>query len=99
MANINKLLKQAQKMQEKVQREMESLVVEESVGGGMVTIRMDGQKHALSIKIDSSLMVEDEREMVEDLIVAAINQASSKVDDTLQEQLGGMAGPMGLPGF
>jgi len=99
MANINKLLKQAQKMQEKVQQEMEALVVEESVGGGMVSIRMNGQKQALSVAIDPSLLDGDEKEMLEDLIVAAVNQASGKVDETMQEKLGGMAPGMGLPGF
>jgi len=99
MANINKLLKQAQKMQEKVQQEMEALVIEESVGGGMVTIRMNGQKQVLSVAIDPSLLDGDEKEMLEDLVVAAVNQASGKVDETMQEKLGGMVPGMGLPGF
>jgi nucleoid-associated protein EbfC len=99
MPNLNKILKQAQKMQEKVQEEMESLVVEESVGGGMVTIRMNGQKQALQITVDPSLLTESEKEMLEDLLVAAFNQASGKVDETLQEKLGGLGGGMGLPGF
>ncbi len=99
MPNLNKILKQAQKMQEKVQEEMEALVVEESVGGGMVTIRMNGQKQALQITVDPSLLTESEKEMLEDLLVAAFNQASGKVDETLQEKLGGLGGGMGLPGF
>ena len=99
MPNLNKILKQAQKMQEKVQQEMEALVVEESVGGGMVTIRMNGQKQALQITVDASLLTESEKEMLEDLLVAAFNQASGKVDETLQEKLGGLGGGMGLPGF
>ncbi len=99
MPNLNKILKQAQKMQEKVQQEMDALVVEESVGGGMVTIRMNGQKQALQITVDPSLLTESEKEMLEDLLVAAFNQASGKVDETLQEKLGGLGGGMGLPGF
>lgn len=99
MANMNKLLKQAQKMQEKVQQEMEALVIEESVGGGMVTIRINGQKQVLSISIDPTLLDGEEKEMLEDLIVAAVNQASGKVDETMQEKLGGMVPGMGLPGF
>jgi DNA-binding YbaB/EbfC family protein len=99
MPNLNKLLKQAQKMQEKVQQEMEALVIEESVGGGMVTIQMNGQKQALQMTIDPSLLAESEKEMLEDLLVAAFNQATGKVDETLQEKLGGLGAGMGMPGF
>ncbi len=98
MANLNKLLKQAQKMQEQIQREMETMEVEESVGGGMVTLRMNGQKHVLRVTVDPSLLVPGEKEMLEDLLVAAVNQASQKVDDALQSRLGGLGGGLGIPG-
>ncbi len=98
MANLNKLLKQAQKMQEQLQREMETMEVEESVGGGMVTLRMNGQKHVLSVTVDPSLLAPGEKEMLEDLLVAAVNQASQKVDDVLQSRLGGLGGGLGFPG-
>lgn len=97
MTNLNKLLKQAQKMQEKVQQEMEALVVEETAGGGMVTVRMSGQKSLLQVTVDPSLLAPTEKEMLEDLVVAAVNLASAKVDEELQSRLGGLGG--GLPGF
>ena len=99
MANLNKLLKQAQKMQEKVQQEMEQLVVEDSAGGGMVLVKMSGQKLLIKVTIDPTLLVPTEREMLEDLIVAAINQCQKKVDEELQDKLGGLAGGMGIPGL
>jgi len=99
MPNLNKLLKQAQKMQEQVQKEMEELVVEESAGGGMVRVKMNGHKQVLRVTLDPSLLAPSEKEMVEDLVVAAVNQAGLKVDETLQEKLGGLGGGLGLPGM
>jgi len=99
MSNLNKILKQAQKMQAKVQEEMENLVVEDTAGGGMITVKMSGIKELLSVSIDPSLFDPEEKEMLEDLLVAAVNQASRKVDEELQSRLGGMTGGPGLPGF
>jgi nucleoid-associated protein EbfC len=97
MTNLNKLLKQAQKMQEKVQQEMETLVIEETVGGGMVSVKMSGQKLLLKTTLDPSLLAPSEKEMLEDLLVAAVNQASRRVDEELQNRLGGLGA--GLPGM
>jgi DNA-binding YbaB/EbfC family protein len=97
--NLNKMLKQAQKMQEQVQQEMAALEVEESAGGGMVVARMSGHKLLTRITVDPSLLSPSEKEMLEDLVVAAVNGASRKVDETLQERLGGMASGLGLPGM
>jgi DNA-binding YbaB/EbfC family protein len=99
MPNLNKMLKQAQKMQAKVQEEMDSLVVEETAGGGMVSVKMSGQKEVISITLDPSIIDPEDKEMLEDLVVAAVNQASRKVDEELQSRLGGLTGGMGLPGF
>jgi DNA-binding YbaB/EbfC family protein len=99
MANLNKILKQAQKMQEQIQQEMETLQVEATAGGGMVTVRMNGQKQLLSTSIDASLLSPAEKEMLEDLLVAAVNQASEKVDDALQSRMGGLGGGLGFPGM
>lgn len=99
MANLNKLLKQAQKMQEQIQQQMEGLVVEESVGGGMVTLRMNGHKHVLSVTVDPSLLAPAEKEMLEDLLVAAVNQAGGRVDEALQSSMGGMGSGLGIPGM
>lgn len=97
MTNLNKLLKQAQKMQEKVQEEMEALVVEETAGGGMVTVRMSGQKVLLKVTLDPTLLAPSEKEMLEDLLVAAVNQATRRVDEELQSRLGALGA--GLPGM
>ena len=97
MTNLNKLMKQAQKMQEKVQEEMDALVVEETAGGGMVTVRMTGQKHLIKVTLDPSLLAPSEKEMLEDLLVAAVNLATGKVDEELQSRLGGLGA--GLPGL
>lgn len=98
MANLNKLLKQAQKMQEQIQQEMEALQVEASAGGGMVTVRMSGQKQLLSVTLDPLVLAAGDKEMLEDLLVAAVNQASQNVDETLQSKMGGLGG-LGLPGM
>ncbi len=99
MANLNKLLKQAQKMQEQIQQEMETLQVETSAGGGMVTVKMGGQKNLIAVSIDPSLLAPGEKEMLEDLLVAAVNLASQKIDETLQSKMGGLGGGLGFPGM
>jgi len=99
MPNLNKLLKQAQKMQEKVQQEMKALTVEASSGGGMVSVRMNGQKSVLSVRIAPSLLAPSEKEMLEDLVAAAVNAAGTRVDEELQSRLGGLGAGLGLPGI
>ncbi|NJL27644.1 MAG: YbaB/EbfC family nucleoid-associated protein [Thermoanaerobaculia bacterium] len=89
--NMNKLLKQAQEMQEKLQRELGDTFVEASVGGGIVSVKMDGHKHLVSIKIDPEAVDADDTGMLEDLIVAAVNEASRKMDETLRHKVGSMA--------
>ncbi len=99
MANLNKLLKEAQKMQEKIQEEIKALEIETSSGGGMVTVKMSGEKKIISLKIDPSIISVEEKEMLEDLIVAAINEASMRVDEAIESKVGGMTKGLGLPGF
>lgn len=99
MANLNKLLKQAQKMQEQIQQEMDALQVEATAGGGMVTVRMSGQKQLLSVSLDPTLLAPGEKEMLEDLLVAAVNLATQKVDEALQSKMGGLGGGLGFPGM
>ena len=89
---LDNLLKQAQKMQEKLQGEMTELQVEASSGGGAVGVVMDGSKRLLSISIDAEAVDPEEIEMLQDLILAAVNEAGRKVDEALGEQLGGLAG-------
>lgn len=99
MKNIGKMMKQAQKMQEQLQRTMEEMEVEGSAGGGMVTARVNGQKQLLDIKIDPEVVDPEDVEMLQDLVVAAINDAARKVEDELQEQLKGLTGGLPLPGL
>lgn len=94
--NIRQLMKQAQQMQETMQREMAGLEVDASVGGGMVTVKMNGHKQLLAINLDPEVLDPEEASMTQDLVLAAVNEAGRKVDDALQSKLGGMPG--GLPG-
>jgi DNA-binding YbaB/EbfC family protein len=96
--NIQKLMKQAQQMQERVQREMAELVVEASAGGGMVTVRMTGHKQVVGVAIDREVVDPEDPGMLGDLVMAAVNEAGRKVDETLQSKLGAMTGA-GLPGL
>jgi hypothetical protein len=95
--NIRQLMKQAQEMQDKLQRELADTVVEASVGGGVVSVKMSGQKQLLSIDLDPEVIDPEDPEILQDLVIAAVNEASRKVDDHLSEKLGGMA--PGIPGL
>jgi len=93
--NMQKMMQQAQQMQQKLQEEIALIRVEASTGGGMVTVKMDGQKQALSVGIEQEAM--EDREMLEDMIRAAFNEATKRVDEESQGKMGGMLGGMGLP--
>ena len=93
--NMQQMMQQAQRMQEKLQEEISHVKVEATAGGGMVTVQMDGQKNLLSVKIDPE--VAGDVEMLQDLIVAAASEAIKKVDDEIKQKMGGMLGGMGLP--
>ncbi len=97
MSNMQKLMKQAQQMQDRLQKELAVTVVEASVGGGMVSVRMNGHKQLVSVKIEAEAMDKDDTSMLEDLIVAAVNEAGRKVDETMQGRMGSLAA--GLPGL
>ncbi|HUF77428.1 MAG TPA: YbaB/EbfC family nucleoid-associated protein, partial [Thermoanaerobaculia bacterium] len=87
-------------MQERMRRELAELVVEASVGGGMVTVEMSGHKQVVSVKIDPEALDPGDPSLAEDLVRAAYNEAARKVDEALQERLGSMtAGIPGLPDF
>jgi len=94
---LNQIMKQAQAMQEKFKKQMEELTVEATAGGGMVSVRMSGNKSVLGVTIDPEVVDKDDVEMLQDLVTAAVNEASRKVDEEAQQQLGSMAG--GLPGL
>ncbi len=99
MKNIEKLFKEAQKAQEEMQRQMESLEVEASSGGGMVSVKMNGAKHLLEVKIDPEAIKSGDVEMLQDLVVAAVNEASRRVDEEMSNQIQNLMGGLKLPGF
>jgi nucleoid-associated protein EbfC len=93
--NMQAMMKQAQQMQERMQQEIAQIRVEASAGGGMVTVKMDGQKNLLGVKIDPE--VAGDVEMLQDMVLAACNEAVKKVDDETKQKMGGLLGGMGLP--
>ncbi len=95
--NIRQLMKQAQQMQERMQRELNELQVEASVGGGMVSVTMNGKKQLVAVKLDPEVIDSQDPGMLEDLILAAVNEASRQVDEALQGKMGSLAS--GLPGM
>jgi DNA-binding YbaB/EbfC family protein len=97
--NLQDLVSQAKRQYETLQKKMEETVVEGSSGGGTVTVKMDGRKQVLSIRIDPEAVNSDDLEMLQDLITAAVNGAGRKVDEAMQSTMGGMLGGMGIPGL
>ncbi len=97
--NIQKMMRQAQKMQEDLQRQLRTTKVEATAGGGMVTVVMNGVKEIQSITIDPEVVSADDVEMLQDLIVAAVSDAQRRADELLQQQMGGMMGGMNIPGL
>jgi DNA-binding YbaB/EbfC family protein len=92
---MQQMMKQAQQMQERMQAEVAQIRVEASAGGGMVTVKMDGHKNVLGVKIDPEAA--SDVEMLQDMVAAAFNEAAKKVDDESKAKMGGMLGGMGLP--
>jgi len=97
--NIQAMMQQAKQMQEKMQKQMAELRVEATAGGGMVTVTMSGTKQLQSIKIDPEVVSKEDVQMLEDLIVAAINDAARKVDEQLGQQMSGLMGGLKIPGL
>jgi nucleoid-associated protein EbfC len=97
--NLQDMLAQARQQAEKLQEKMQQVVIEASSGGGSVTVKMNGQKQLLSVVIEPDVVKSGDIEMLQDLVTAAVNQASQKVDEALKSSLGGMFGGMGLPGM
>jgi DNA-binding YbaB/EbfC family protein len=97
--NLQQLMKQAQQMQEKLQKQMETTVIEATAGGGMVSVKMNGQKQLLSVQIEPEVFSGGDKDMLQDLIVAAVNEANRKIDEALQGQLGSLTGGLKIPGL
>jgi DNA-binding YbaB/EbfC family protein len=94
--NIQELMSEAKKQYEVLQKKLQETVVEGTSGGGSVTVKMDGRKQVLGIKIDPEVVKDGDLEMLQDLITAAVNGAGHKVDDAMQSTMGGMFSGMGL---
>ncbi len=97
--NLQELMSQAKKQYETLQKRMQETVVEGSSGGGAVTVKMDGRKQVLGMKIDPEAVKSGDIEMLQDLITAAINNAGQKIDEAMKSTMGGMLGGMGIPGL
>jgi DNA-binding YbaB/EbfC family protein len=97
--NIQNMMKQAQQMQERLQKQMAEMRIEATAGGGMVTVVVNGAKQLLSIAIDPDVVSKDDVEMLQDLILAAINDAQRKADEAMAQQMGGMMGGLKIPGL
>jgi DNA-binding YbaB/EbfC family protein len=95
--NLQQMMKQAQKMQEQMAQEMQALRVDATAGGGIIKVVMSGSKELLSIKIEPDAA--GDVEMLEDLIIAAVNECSRKIDEAMQDKLGGALGGLKIPGL
>ncbi|MGL5414598.1 MAG: YbaB/EbfC family nucleoid-associated protein [Clostridium sp.] len=102
IGNMNNLMKQAQQMQKKMeqmQKDMEEKEFEASVGGGAVTVKANGKKEVLAISIKPEVVDEDDVEMLEDLVLSAVNEVLRKVDEETSSQMGQVTGGMNIPGL
>ena len=97
--NIQQMMKQAQQMQERLQKQMAEMRVEATAGGGMVTVVVSGTKQLQSIKLDPDVVSKDDVEMLQDLIVAAVNDAARKVDEQVGQSMSGLMGGLKIPGL
>jgi nucleoid-associated protein EbfC len=94
--NLQDLMSQAKRQYDVMQKKMQETIVDASAGGGTVTVKMDGRKYVLSIKIDPEAMKSGDVEMLQDMVTAAVNEAARKVDETMQSTVGGMLSGLGL---
>ncbi len=99
MGNLQKMLKQAKEMQDRIQRESAEMRIEGSSGGEMVIVILDGTKSLISIKIDPEVVDKDDVEMLQDLVLAAFNDANTKVDEELSQKLGTLGAGLKIPGL
>ena len=94
---LQEMMEKAQDMQRQMQEKMKQVVAEASAGGGAVSAKVNGQKEVLSVTISPELVQSGDLEMLQDMVVAAVNSAGRKAEEAMQSQLGGMLGGMGLP--
>jgi nucleoid-associated protein EbfC len=97
--NLQELMSKAKQQYDSLQKKMQDTVVEASSGGGAVAVKMDGRKQILSLRIDPEAAKAGDVEMLQDLVLAAVNEAGRKVDTQMQSTVGGMLGGLGIPGL
>lgn len=97
--NVTKMMKDLQRMQERMQSEIEALEIEASAGGGVVTARMNGKKELLALKLQPEAVAPDDLGLLEDLVVAAVNEAGRRIDAEIQRVTQGLAGGLKIPGL
>jgi nucleoid-associated protein EbfC len=99
LQQMQQIMKQVQQMQEQLQKQLDELIVEASAGGGMVSVRMNGQKHLVGVTVESEVYAAGDVEMLQDLILAAVNEAARRVDEQLASRVGNLTGGLNLPGL
>jgi hypothetical protein len=99
LQQMQQILKQVQQFQEQLQKQLDELVVEASAGGGMVSVKMNGQKQLHEVRIDPEVFASQDLEMLQDLILVAFNEASRRVDEQMSSQMGSLAGGLNIPGL
>lgn len=99
LQQMQQIMKQVQQMQEQLQKHLDELIVEASAGGGMVTVRMNGQKQLIAVQIEPEVFASQDLEMLQDLVVAAVNEATRKVDEQLASRVGNLTAGLNFPGL
>ncbi|HUY13485.1 MAG TPA: YbaB/EbfC family nucleoid-associated protein [Terriglobia bacterium] len=99
LQQMQQIMKQVQQLQEQLQKQLDDLVLESSAGGGMVTVKMNGQKNLVAVQIDPEVFNAKDAEMLQDLIQAAVNEAARRVDEQLASRVGNLAGGLNIPGL
>jgi DNA-binding YbaB/EbfC family protein len=99
LGDLNKMLKTAKEMQERMQKELSAMRIEGSSGGGMVVLTVDGHKNLLALKLDPEVVNKDDIAMLQDLVVAAFNDAAAKVDEQMADKLGALGAGLKMPGL
>jgi len=99
LQQMQQVMKQVQQIQEQLQKQLDELIVEASSGGGMVSVRMNGQKNLVAVHVDREVFASGDLEMLQDLFQAAVNEAARKVDEQMASRVGSLAGGLNIPGL
>jgi nucleoid-associated protein EbfC len=99
LQQMQQIMKQVQQMQEQLQKQLDELIVEASAGGGMVSVKMNGQKNLVAVHIEREVFASGDLEMLQDLVQAAVNEPARKVDEQMASRVGNLAGGLNIPGL